>query len=100
VSNFQLPQIYEPSQSIARDQSLNPHNAVRLGKYLKVAFLNKWNLLAFLGGTVFAFLSPFPDAVLALVAAGELTYLGLLGTHPKFQAYVEVTSFEFLYQML
>lgn len=62
---------------------------MRLGKYLKVAFVNKWNLLAFLGGTVFALLSPIPDAVLALVAAGELAYLGMLGTHPKFQAYVE-----------
>ncbi len=29
-----------------------------------------------------------PDVLLSLVAAGELTYLGLLSTHPKFQAYV------------
>jgi hypothetical protein len=62
---------------------------VRLGKYLKTAFLNHWNLLAVVGGTVFALLSPVPDAMLAVVAAGELTYLGMLGTHPKFQAYVE-----------
>jgi hypothetical protein len=62
---------------------------VRLGKYLKTAFLNHWNLLAVVGGTVFALLSPAPDAMLAVVAAGELTYLGMLGTHPKFQAYVE-----------
>jgi hypothetical protein len=62
---------------------------VRLGKYLKTAFLNRWNLLAVAGGAVFALLSPVPDAMLALLAAGEVAYLGLLGTHPKFQAYVE-----------
>ena len=62
---------------------------MRLGKYLKVAFLNHWNLLAFLGGTVFALLSPAPDVLLPVVAAGEIAYLGMLGTHPKFQKYVE-----------
>jgi hypothetical protein len=62
---------------------------VRIGKYLKVAFTNHWNLLAFLGGTVFALLSPAPDVLLPVVAAGEIAYLGLLGTHPKFQKYVE-----------
>jgi len=62
---------------------------VRIGKYFKAAFLNHWNLLAFLGGAVFALLTPIPDVVLALVAAGEVGYLGLLGTHPKFQSYVE-----------
>jgi hypothetical protein len=62
---------------------------VRLGKYLKTAFLNHWNLLAVVSGTVFALLSPVPDAMLALLAAGEVAYLGLLGTHPKFQSYVE-----------
>jgi chemotaxis protein histidine kinase CheA len=46
-------------------------------------------LLTFLGGAVFALLTPIPDVVLALVAAGEVAYLGLLGTHPKFQSYVE-----------
>jgi chemotaxis protein histidine kinase CheA len=62
---------------------------VRIGKYFKAAFLNHWNLLAFLGGTIFALLTPLPDVVLALVAAGEVAYLGMLGTHPKFQSYVE-----------
>ena len=60
-----------------------------LGKYLKAAFKNHWNLLGFLGGTVFAFLTGRPDVALPLVAAAELTYLGLLGTHPRFQAYVD-----------
>jgi chemotaxis protein histidine kinase CheA len=62
---------------------------VRIGKYFKAAFLNPWNLLTFLGGTAFALLSPVPDVFLALVAAGEVAYLGMLGTHPKFQASVE-----------
>jgi len=62
---------------------------VRIGKYFKAAFFNHWNLLTFLGGAVFALLTPIPDVVLALVAAGEVAYLGLLGTHPKFQSYVE-----------
>jgi hypothetical protein len=62
---------------------------VRFGKYLKTAFMNHWNLLAFLGGTVFALLSPAPDVLLPVVAAGELAYLGMLGAHPKFQAYVD-----------
>jgi hypothetical protein len=51
--------------------------------------MNHWNLLAFLGGTVFALLSPAPDVLLPVVAAGELAYLGMLGTHPKFQSYVD-----------
>jgi hypothetical protein len=37
---------------------------------------------------VFALISPAPDVLLPVVAAGELAYLGLLGTHPKFQSYV------------
>ena len=62
---------------------------VRFGKYLKAAFLNHWNLLAFLGGAVFALISPAPDVLLPVVAAGEIAYLGMLGTHPKFQKYVD-----------
>jgi hypothetical protein len=58
-------------------------------KYLKGAFLNRWNLLAFLGGMGFALLSPWPDVAVSLVAAAEVAYLGFLGTHPKFQKYVE-----------
>ncbi len=54
-------------------------------KYVKAAFLNRWNLLAFLGGSAFAALSGRPDITLPLVLAAELAYLGFLGTHPKFQ---------------
>jgi chemotaxis protein histidine kinase CheA len=62
---------------------------VDLGKSLKAAFLYHWNLLAFLGGMGFAFLSGYPDVFGALVVAGEVAYLGLLGTHPKFRKYIE-----------
>ena len=57
--------------------------------YFKTAFLNRWNLLAFLGSSAFALLSGRPDVVLPLVLAGEVAYVGLLGAHPKFQAYVD-----------
>jgi hypothetical protein len=63
---------------------------VGLGKYIKKAFLNHWNLLAFLGGMGFALISGHPDVFVPLVLAGEATYLGVLGTHPKYQRYVDV----------
>jgi hypothetical protein len=58
-------------------------------KYLKTAFGNHWNLLAFFGGMAFAFLSGRADVFLPLVLAMEAAYLGLLGTHPRFQQYVD-----------
>lgn len=60
-----------------------------LGKYLKVAFLNQWNLLAFLGATGFALISGAPDVWLPIILACEVGYLGLLGTHDKFQRSVD-----------
>ncbi len=68
----------------------SPENRpVHFGKYLKTAFLNHWNLLAFLGSSAFALLSGYPDVLLPLILAGELTYVGLLSAHPKFQHYVD-----------
>ena len=58
-------------------------------KYFKAAFTNHWNLLAFLGGAVFSLLTGKPDVFLPLVVAGEIGYLGLLGTHPRFRQYVD-----------
>jgi hypothetical protein len=62
------------------------------GKYIKTAFLNRWNLLAFSGGMALAFLSGMPDVVVPLVLAAETAYLGLLGTHPKFQDHVDAQT--------
>lgn len=58
-------------------------------KYIKTAFLNHWNLLAVFAGTGLAVVSGRPDVLMPIVIAGEVAYLGLLGTHPKFQKYVE-----------
>ncbi len=58
-------------------------------KYLKAAFTNHWNLLAFAGGLGFAVLSGQPDVAIPLVLAGEAAYLGFLGTHPKFQRHID-----------
>jgi hypothetical protein len=63
---------------------------VGIGKYLKKAFLNQWNLLAFIGGLGFAMLSGHPDVFIPLVMAGEAAYVGLVGTHPRFQRHVDV----------
>ena len=63
--------------------------SVRFGKYLKAAFLNHWNLLAFLGGTVFALMSRRPMCCCRSLRPASSPILGMLGTHPKFQAYVE-----------
>jgi hypothetical protein len=60
--------------------------------YFKTAFLNRWNLLAFFAGTALGLISGRPDVVLPLVAAGELAYLGLLGTHPRFRSSVDAQA--------
>jgi len=62
------------------------------GKYIKTAFTNRWNLLALAGGTGFALLSFDPILFGPLVLAAEFTYLALLGTHPKFQKYVDAQA--------
>jgi hypothetical protein len=58
-------------------------------KYFKEAFRNHWNLLAFLSGGVFSLLTGRADIFMPLVVAGELAYVGLLGTHPRFREYVD-----------
>lgn len=59
------------------------------GKYVKTAFMYRWNLLAFLGAAAAAALSPIPDALLPLVAAGELAYLGSMVSFPRFRAAID-----------
>lgn len=60
-----------------------------LGDYLREAFRWRWNLLALGAGTVFAMLSPNPGALMPLVVAAELAYLGGLISIPKFRSYVD-----------
>jgi hypothetical protein len=62
---------------------------VGFAKYFKSAFLYHWNQLAFLGGLGFAVVSGIPGVVVPLVLAGELLYVTLLGSHPRYQKYVE-----------
>jgi hypothetical protein len=61
-------------------------------KYIKAAFWNRWNILALLAGAGVGLISGRPDILLPLVMAGEVVYLGMLGTHPKFQKYVEAQA--------
>jgi uncharacterized membrane protein YccC len=49
-------------------------------------------LLFFFGGLGFAALSGQPDVAIPVVLAAETLYLGALGTHPKFQAYVDAQA--------
>lgn len=62
---------------------------MHFGKYFKVAFLNRWNLLALGAAMGFAILGGVGDLAAPFVLAAELGYLGLLGSHPKFQRYVD-----------
>jgi ATP-dependent Lon protease len=59
-------------------------------KYIKKAFTNHWNLLAFAGGLAAAAISGHPDVFVPVVLAAEAAYLGFAGTHPKFQKYVDI----------
>lgn len=57
--------------------------------YLKEAFLFRWNLLFFLGGTAAAALTPLAPVLLPLVGAAELTYLAGLVSIPRFRAAID-----------
>jgi hypothetical protein len=60
-----------------------------MGDYLREAFLFRWNLLLFLGGTAAAALTPIPDLLMPLVGAAELTYLAGLVSIPRFRAAID-----------
>lgn len=60
-----------------------------MAAYLKEAFLFRWNLLLFLGGTAAAALTPFPDVLMPLVGAAEATYLAGLISMPRFRAAID-----------
>jgi hypothetical protein len=67
-----------------------PKSGIR--KYLRKAFLWPWNLLAFFGASVAAVLSPWPDALMPLVMAAEIAYLGGLASMPRFRAAVDAAE--------
>ena len=55
------------------------------GAMMKRAFKWHWHLLGLGAGVALAFISKQPDLVLPMVAAGEMAYLGFLGTNQRFQ---------------
>jgi hypothetical protein len=63
------------------------------GKYVRTAFMYRWNLLAFLGAAAAAVLSPIPDALIPLVAAGELAYLGSMVSFPRFRKAIDAQGY-------
>jgi hypothetical protein len=58
-------------------------------RYVKEAFLFRWNLLLLGGAGVAAVLIGHPDVALPLVAAAEVTYLAGLSTLPRFQSAID-----------
>jgi hypothetical protein len=63
-----------------------------MGDYLREAFLFRWNLLLFAGGTAAAALTPLAPVLLPLVAAGELAYLTGLVSLPRFRAAIDAKA--------
>jgi hypothetical protein len=57
--------------------------------YLKRAALSRWNLLLVGAGTVFAFLTGHPDAVLPVVMAAEVGWLTLATSNARFRQLVD-----------
>src|SRR5207237_5155190 len=90
VTIVRLRRPMKPMPSPNRDD--RPAGAPRgagMSDYLKEAFLFRWNLLFFLGGTAAAALTPLAPVLLPLVAAGELTYLTGLVSVPRFRAAID-----------
>lgn len=61
-------------------------------RYLKEAFLFKWNLLILGGGAAAAILSGHPDIAIPIVAAAEVVYLAGLTTLPRFQGAIDAKA--------
>jgi hypothetical protein len=73
------------------DETLGPRPAGVLS-YLKEAFLFRWNLLFFLGGAAAAAISPYPDVLLPMLAAGEMLYLAGLTSIPRFRGAIDAKA--------
>jgi hypothetical protein len=66
-----------------------PPSTAGLARYLKEAFLFRWNLLFFAGAAAAAAMTPLPAVILPLVAIGELAYLTGLVSIPRFRAAID-----------
>jgi len=64
-----------------------------LRKYIRKAVWIPWNLLAFIGGFAAAALSPWPDAMIPLVLAAELTFVGGLVSMKRFRDAVDAEEY-------
>jgi hypothetical protein len=60
-----------------------------LAYYLWRAFRRPWNMLMVFGAGAAALLSPWPDALLPLIVAGEAVYLGALVSLPRFREAID-----------
>jgi chemotaxis protein histidine kinase CheA len=65
-----------------------------MAEYLKRAFLYRWNMLLLLGGVGAAILSPWPDALLPIVAAAEIAYLGSIVSMPRFRSAIDASVYQ------
>jgi hypothetical protein len=61
-------------------------------RYLKEAFLFRWNLLFLGGAAAAAIVSGHADIALPIVAAAEVTYLAGLTTLPRFQGAIDAKA--------
>src|SRR4030095_3310540 len=71
-----------------------PGRPAGVAEYLKRAFLTRWNVLLFGGAAAASLLSPWPDATLALVAAGELVYLTQLVSSTRFRQAIDAAVYK------
>jgi len=74
------------------DTSTPQPKTAGMGDYLREAFLFRWNLLFFLGGTAAAALTPLAGVLLPFVAAGEIAYLTGLVSIPRFRAAIDAKA--------
>jgi hypothetical protein len=63
-----------------------------LFRYLKEAFVFRWNLLLLGGASAAALITGHADVALPLVAAAEVAYLAGLATLPRFQAAIDARA--------
>jgi chemotaxis protein histidine kinase CheA len=69
-----------------------PPKKAGFGRYIKEAFMFRWNLLLFGGAAAAAVISGHADIALPLVAAAEVVYLAGLTTVPKFQSAIDAQA--------